>query len=125
MIRLSLDFDGTLRDDSIIQEIARNLMNREDVELFITTRRYSHNDETVEVYKASEVFNIPRENCTFCNRQMKASFLVDNDIDIHIDDDLSEFVYQGLTDKCKIIYSRSPHLNIESLNNLINQLNKD
>lgn len=105
--KVSFDFDGTLGDVLEVQEYAKELMLREGVEVWITTRRYDKVEKYTDAFLATynikslkkqhgylfelaEEIGIPLERIIFTN--MKSKYI---DLNIfkpvwHLDDDLNE-----------------------------------
>ena len=90
MIRISFDVDGTLLDRQDVKDLAKELSERNDVELWIHTRRFVDSFEATEVMTLAKYFNIPKERVVFTNRAYKGQSLFENKIHIHIDDDPAE-----------------------------------
>lgn len=116
--KVSIDYDGTLSLVEI-QEFVLYLQENYEVELYITTRRYEIEGE--EVIQTAYALDIPENNITFCDRNFKYEYLIDNNIDIHIDDDYAEVLQIPLGKKVNILCIYQPKWDEEFfsyLNNL-------
>lgn len=103
--KVSFDFDGTIGHKNDIQEYCKTLLSNNQVEVFITTRRYGPDSKGnpedpwwvnigtknwEEVYKLADTLGINRDNIHFCNMKMKYDYLKDKDFLWHLDDDMLE-----------------------------------
>jgi len=123
MIRISIDFDGTLSTKQV-QDYVKNIIKREDVEIFIVTRRFENVNSYTElilsawgindIYEEHQyLFNVAEEvgidvkNIHFTNMAWKWKKLKELEIDIHLDDDIEDAMYALThTDKCyPILYT--------------------
>jgi hypothetical protein len=97
LIKVSLDFDGTLGHKAYIQEMAKDLMLDSNVEVHIITRRYGYvdvvaGDEMSEVFRIAHILKIPKERVHFLNREYKYKLIKELGIKMHWDDDMLEIV---------------------------------
>ena len=83
MIKIGLDFDGTL-SESWVQEFAKCLSGV--CELWIFTSRSPGHSHNKDLYKISEMIGIPDERIIFTDGGYKASSLLHYGINIHFDD---------------------------------------
>lgn len=94
MIKISFDIDGTLFNNSSVQQLAKDLSKRKNIELWIHTRRKEKDPfENREVYELADIYDIPEERVIFTDGQYKFNFLDNNNINIHIDDDSAEMAF--------------------------------
>lgn len=90
MIKVSFDFDGTLsRQD--VQLYAEELLDKGDVEVWVTTTRYDDNhaklpNHNTDLYRVIDKLGIPRDRIHFTNMEWKANYLKDNKFLWHLDD---------------------------------------
>lgn len=106
MIKISIDFDGTLSEKEV-QDFALTLMNQKNAEVWIVTRRYEkiedYTEEIINQWKIKDLlkeFNylfevankigIPRERIIFTNMQWKYFTMNKEKFHVHIDDDPTE-----------------------------------
>lgn len=98
-MKISFDFDGTLRDIPEIKAYCAKLTANTKHNIYIVTKRYSSfftkkfplvSDESSEVYSLAELLGIKDQNVYFTNRQRKIEIIKQLNIDIHIDDDPKE-----------------------------------
>lgn len=97
-MNISFDFDGTLKDDPMIQDYCAELIKATNHEVHVITRRYSSDrdeymlgeSEHLEVLTLTQELGIKDKNVHFTDRQMKTEHILDLSIDLHIDDDLLE-----------------------------------
>jgi len=101
--KVSFDFDGTL-ELKPIQEYARELMQRDWVEVWVTTTRFWDDEKYKKFFQTTinvdltnndlrEVTNdlgIPEERIHFTNMEEKWHYLKEKDFVWHIDDDWVE-----------------------------------
>lgn len=107
---VSFDFDGTIGHRLDIQNYCLELLLRDNIDVWITTRRYEENigklskneqpDEYwwnsigdknwIEVWELASKLGIKRSNIIFCNMNNKVNFLKDQDFLWHLDDDSLE-----------------------------------
>lgn len=92
-MRISFDFDFTLSLESI-QHIAKSLMK--DNEIFIVTSREPHQYE--DIIKVANDLGIMRTNIFYTNGELKYTYLVDLEVDMHFDDDETEIL--AIREKC-------------------------
>ena len=77
------DFDNTL-DKPVYQLIAHYLKSIGKTLKVCTKRTETNNPD--EVYKITDMLQIPREFVVFTDNQPKASFLIDMDVQVFFDD---------------------------------------
>lgn len=102
--KISFDFDSTL-ERKIIQEYAKELLLRDDIEVWIVTtrwnddekyKRFFHTTTNVEVtnrdlWEVAKELGIPKERVHFTNMWDKWHFFATHDNFIwHLDDDFTE-----------------------------------
>ena len=97
MINVSFDFDDTL-DKLSVQQYAKDLVNRGDINLWVITTRYD--DENLfkygfeatnkDLWDVVKLLNIKREQVVFTSMVFKYNFLKDMDILWHLDNDYDE-----------------------------------
>lgn len=85
-MRISFDYDGTLATKDGI-ELALEYISQGN-ELWIITRRRKEFDDPV--YKTAKALNIPRTRVVFTNGEMKWKYILDNNIELHIDNNPKE-----------------------------------
>ena len=92
MKRVSFDFDGTI-DIKVVQEYAKSLMER-GVDVWICTSRFESGYEhdwgwrewsNADVEKIAEKLNIKK--IIYTNMVDKWELLINNDVDLHLDND--------------------------------------
>ena len=88
MKHVSFDFDGTLEFPEV-QAYAAELMKREDVTVWVTTRRFSNKlgRKNLDLYKVTKKLGIPNERITFCNLLYKFEIISNKPFIWHLDDD--------------------------------------
>jgi len=107
-MKISFDFDGTLRDNPLIQEYCVRLIKDTDHRVFVITRRYSSETddlllcyrEHAEVHSLADVLGINKQNVYFTNREMKTKYIKQLNIDLHIDDDPLEIRLLQIHSSC-------------------------
>lgn len=101
--KVSFDFDSTL-DRKIVQIYAKELLSREDVEVWVVTSRFgdnelfqkffmtSHNVEVSnkDLWKVINTLEIPKERVIFTNMKDKYHFFKNKNFLWHLDDDFIE-----------------------------------
>lgn len=110
MRKISFDFDGCLSSDLEVQEYCKECLKNPELEVYITTRRYSPDiaklsledqplcewwknigdKNWLEVFELADSLGIKRENIHFCNMKNKWVYLETTDIYLHLDDDIIE-----------------------------------
>lgn len=109
--QISFDFDGTLRDDPKVQDLAIELIDDPDVDVWVITRRYKgkySGKESKEVYEQAEYFEVIEERIIFTDREYKSPTLIRLGIDLHIDDDPTECIMQPVGGLNRIICTKDP-----------------
>ena len=88
MKHVSFDFDGTL-EFSDVQAYAALLMKRDDVTVWITTRRLPDNGKhnNFKLHAVAKRLGIPKERITYCSLQLKYTVISDRPFIWHLDDD--------------------------------------
>ena len=97
MINISLDFDDTLTRNDVQEFVKKNKSNK-DITFYVITARYDslhkhlfpNNPTNDDLWTIVDDLEIPRENVFFMNTNLKADFIKDSIIDIHLDDSLVE-----------------------------------
>lgn len=102
-IKVSFDFDGTLAEKHV-QEYARELLQRSDIEVWIVTSRFGDDEKykkffstttnvnitNNDLWEVAKDLGIPKERIHFTNMEDKWKFLKDKDFIWHLDDDWVE-----------------------------------
>tara|TARA_R110000868_G_scaffold283543_1_gene543961 strand:+ start:1255 stop:1626 length:372 start_codon:yes stop_codon:yes gene_type:complete len=85
---ISIDFDGTLELIEV-QDYVQTLMNRNDVRVWVTTRRFGNKPgrNNNDLYKVTRKLGIPNDRITFCNFKWKFEEISDKKFIFHLDDD--------------------------------------
>ena len=103
---VSIDFDGTLEYKEV-QDYVQTLMDRPDVRVWITTRRYPNKPGRMnhDLYKVAKKLGIPNERITFCNFLYKFEVISDRNFVFHLDDDPMdlELLAKGSKGKIKCV----------------------
>lgn len=108
MIRVSFDFDGTLRDKEQVQALAIQLSSNVNIECWIITRRTNKGKSWGEVFEFADSLEIPQERVIFTEGQYKAPTLIEKGIDIHIDDDPTELIFFALGTEHRVLCIARP-----------------
>lgn len=121
-IKISFDYDGTLSrhfggevnlKEQEIRNLFLNLINDDNVVLYIITRRYGpENPNKLIKNEYQAVFdtlnslgvNIPMDNIIFTNRKYKYDYINRIGIDIHLDDDIMEYKLIDKFSKAKCVH---------------------
>jgi len=108
MVKISVDFDGTLSEIDV-QMYIKSLINL-GVEVWIVTARYDHESkysakmiedwgiknlrfEHDELFRIADELGIARDHIIFMNMNPKKHFFIDNrDFVFHLDDDSVELI---------------------------------
>ena len=85
MKKISFDVDGTLLNQKHIQQLAKQLVNDDQYDVWIVTTRHENSD-TIDVYQLAEEIGINFNNIVFTNGEYKGEILTLNKFDYHIDD---------------------------------------
>jgi len=106
--KISFDYDGNLDDHfdggknphkKEVQKLFKELSDDDNVDLHLITRRFGpeHSDRGLknEHQKVFDLLNelnitLPEEKILFTNREMKYKFILNLEIDIHLDDDFRD-----------------------------------
>ena len=83
---VSFDFDGTLALPEV-QSYAAELMKRDDVRVWVTTRRISGQKHNQDLYKITKKLGIPDSRITFCSLRYKYEVISKHPFIWHLDDD--------------------------------------
>jgi hypothetical protein len=88
MKNVSIDFDGTLQYKDV-QDYVQTLMDREDVTVWVTTRRYPNSIKrnNHDLYKVTRRLGIPDNRITFCSFDYKFEHISNRPFVFHLDDD--------------------------------------
>ena len=102
MKHVSIDFDGTLALKEV-QDYVQTLMDRDDVTVWVTTRRYPRKNQ--DLYRVTKRLGIPNERITFCNFLYKFEVISDRNFVFHLDDDPTDLklLDKGSNGKIKCI----------------------
>jgi acid phosphatase class B len=87
-MRISFDFDGTLGDNPILQNLASLLISG-GAEVFILTARCK-GQWNKDVYLLAKEVGIKEENIIFACDSCKAQVYINMDFDLHFDDNLTD-----------------------------------
>ncbi len=101
-IRISFDYDGTL-DQLRVQEVVGILLEKyqNDIEIYIVTRRYQIEGE--EVLQTCASLGLDDMNIIYTDRAFKYPTLINNNIDLHIDNDYIELYQIPLREEVNIL----------------------
>ena len=104
MLKVSLDFDGTL-STLPVQRLAYELI-QQGVAVYICTARFQAGEKKVgwdnsDLFEVADHIGLPRENIIFTGYMSKTQYLVENDITIHLDDDY--MTVKDLNEKSQVI----------------------
>jgi len=103
MIKISIDFDGTLSNKEV-QDFVSTLTKKENVEVWIVTRRFEKIEDYTEeiikrwgiinlleeynyLFEVAEKVGIPKERIIFTNIKLKYFTMVKEKFHAHLDDD--------------------------------------
>ena len=111
-MNISFDFDGTLKDNPLIQDYCAKLIEDTNHVVHVITRRYSSErdeymlgqSEHSEVLTLADELGIKSRNVHFTDRQMKTDHILKWNIDMHIDDDILEVRLLEEHTRCISIY---------------------
>lgn len=110
--KVSFDYDGCL-SGLLVQLFATYLVKRDDVEVWVTTTRYSsdappkymkngvwveHNND--DLFKDTDAIGIPRDRIVFTNGADKWNHIKDQGFTWHLDDDWHEIQTIDANTKC-------------------------
>lgn len=107
MKRISFDFDQTLSNKSV-QDFTEMILVG-NYELFVITKRFHYPQKHIsnannDIRLVCAKLRIPWENVIFTNNISKASFIVDNKIDVHLENDLMQVNELAVKEVAEIVY---------------------
>lgn len=142
MINIGIDFDGTLSETEV-QDYVKTLTNLPNLKVHIITRRYEkidmYSDEELEawgignielehnyLFEVAELVGIDNKNIIFCNMDYKYKKIKENNIQLHLDNDLIDLmhIWYDNTINCEgIRYHPKEILWKERINKFLNENN--